>query len=135
MAGSPPVVALPPSRAALPRRTLIAIHVAVLLASFLYAPFCQRGPVVCYVRQLTGLACPSCGLTRSFCAMAHGRFADAAACHPLGPALFAALCASLLLVVFAPVVWRRVALARITHLSLAGVLFAVWVGRLICRSG
>jgi hypothetical protein len=34
-----------------------------------------------------GLPCPGCGLTRAFCLMTHGRFAEALTYHALAPAM------------------------------------------------
>jgi hypothetical protein len=45
----------------------------------------RDGPVVCLFRRVTGLPCPSCGLTRSWQAAGHGRLRQAVAFHPLGP--------------------------------------------------
>jgi hypothetical protein len=33
--------------------------------------------LVCYFREITGLDCPSCGLTRGFIALCHANFAEA----------------------------------------------------------
>jgi len=60
----------------------------VLVASYLYQPLCHDGPVICSFRAMTGLPCPGCGLTRSFCEIARGNITAALAMHPLGPAVF-----------------------------------------------
>ena len=39
-----------------------------------------------------GVKCALCGLTRSFCALAHGDFFAGVRFHPLGPAIFAFIC-------------------------------------------
>lgn len=52
-----------------------------------------RLPGLCPMRNLTGLPCPGCGLTRSFIATAHADLGDAFGFHRLGPLLFAALAA------------------------------------------
>ncbi|RKY17173.1 MAG: hypothetical protein DRP63_04155 [Planctomycetota bacterium] len=49
----------------------------------------QEIPFRCLFRTLTNHECPSCGLTRSFVAVAHGRLKDAVLFHPGGPVLFA----------------------------------------------
>ncbi|MEI7837929.1 MAG: DUF2752 domain-containing protein [Planctomycetota bacterium] len=75
------------------RRSLLmaAIGAATIAASFLYAPWSHDGPVICPFRWFTGLPCPGCGLTRSFCAMTQGHWGQAWANHILGPILFAAV--------------------------------------------
>ena len=47
-------------------------------------------PLVCPARALTGLPCPTCGMTHAFVAVAHGDVAAALAASPAG-ALLAAL--------------------------------------------
>lgn len=48
-------------------------------------------PPLCPFRNLTGLPCPGCGMTRSLVCCGHGLWAEAARYHPLGPLAFAAL--------------------------------------------
>jgi hypothetical protein len=45
----------------------------------------------CSFLARTGYPCPSCGMTTSFAAMAHGRVVLAWRAHPFGVALFAAV--------------------------------------------
>ncbi len=45
----------------------------------------------CGFRLLTGWPCPGCGLTRAAEAVAHGRWSDAFAIHPLGTLAAAAI--------------------------------------------
>ena len=52
---------------------------AALLASFFLSPESLPGFEVCSFKSLTGLPCPGCGLTRGFCAISHGRLAEATA--------------------------------------------------------
>lgn len=42
-------------------------------------------PVACSLRAVTGFPCPGCGLTRAFVFLAHGRFAEGVAIHPIAP--------------------------------------------------
>jgi hypothetical protein len=46
---------------------------------------------ICGFKNFTGLPCPGCGLTHSFCALGKGDIADAFVFNLLGPALFLAL--------------------------------------------
>lgn len=61
---------------------------AIFVASALWRPADDGGFIVCVVRRATGLPCPGCGLTRSFCAIAKGQVERGFAFHWLGPALF-----------------------------------------------
>jgi hypothetical protein len=63
----------------------------VLAVSYLYAPYVHDGPVVCLLRGLVGIPCPSCGLTRAFCALAHLELRQALHYHALSPLLFGAV--------------------------------------------
>ncbi len=70
---------------------------AILVASVVWHPYDEGGFIICAVRRATGLPCPGCGLTRSFCAMAKGEVTRAGQFHALGPAMFT----------FASVYWLR----------------------------
>jgi len=63
---------------------------AVFCASFLL-PAGKIGLGVCAFKEMTGLPCPGCGLTRSFISISHGQFAEAFRMHPLGPFIYLAL--------------------------------------------
>jgi hypothetical protein len=78
------------------RARVIASGAAVLVlgASYAYAPYVHDGPVVCLLRGLIGIPCPSCGLTRGFCALAHLELGEALRYHALSPLLFAAVVAT-----------------------------------------
>jgi hypothetical protein len=47
-------------------------------------------PSICPFYQATGLPCPTCGLTRAFVCIAHGRLMESLHWHPLGLPVFAA---------------------------------------------
>jgi len=51
----------------------------------------ELGMPECAFLARTGLPCPTCGLTTSLAALAHGRFALAWEAHPFGAVLFALL--------------------------------------------
>lgn len=61
----------------------------VLLTAWLYRPYVLLGPELCGFHRATGIDCPGCGLTRSFCFTAHGELAAAFGFNGLGPVLFA----------------------------------------------
>ena len=80
-------------------RKLAALTLAglslVFLASGLFSP-AGTSPsddyfTICGFKNMTGLPCPGCGLTHSFCALAKGNVAVAFAFNALGPLLFLAL--------------------------------------------
>lgn len=43
----------------------------------------------CHFKATFGRECPTCGLTRAFCALSHGRLADARRYNRAAPALYA----------------------------------------------
>jgi hypothetical protein len=61
---------------------------AVLIISFVYSPPDSGYLSVCLFKNLTGLPCPGCGLTHSFCSLAKGRVASAFAFNAIGPPMF-----------------------------------------------
>lgn len=78
------------------RARVIAAGAAVLVlgVSYVYAPYVHDGPVVYLLRGLIGVPCPSCGLTRAFCALSHFELREALRYHALSPLLFAAVAAT-----------------------------------------
>ena len=75
--------------------TILAVSVLVLVLSSVMTPsdsvltlFGWEVPPLCVWKNLTGLDCPGCGLTRSFTWMGHGDVVAAFARHRLGPLLY-----------------------------------------------
>jgi hypothetical protein len=79
---------------------MLAFGIAfVALAGSLVASFCitpeaiESGAVVlwptCTFRQLFDAPCPTCGLTRAFSALSHGRMRDALNFHGAAPLVYA----------------------------------------------
>lgn len=60
----------------------------VFLLSAVLKPSTGEYFTVCAFKNFTGLPCPGCGLTHSFCALAKGEFSDAFSFNLLGPPLF-----------------------------------------------
>ena len=52
-------------------------------------------PLRCFLYDIFGIKCSLCGLTRSFCALAHGSFFTSLRFHLLGPVIFAFICAQI----------------------------------------
>jgi hypothetical protein len=61
---------------------------AVFLTSVLFTPLDGQYFSVCGFKNFTGLPCPGCGLTHSFCALGKGELINAFAFNWLGPPLF-----------------------------------------------
>lgn len=80
-------------------RKLAALTLAGLSLVFLASAVFRPGGVslsddyftVCGFKNMTGLPCPGCGLTHSFCALAKGDLPTAFAFNALGPVLFLGL--------------------------------------------
>ena len=71
----------------------LALFALVLLSgvfavSVLFAPPGGDYFTICGIKNFTGLPCPGCGLTHSFCAIGKGDFASAASYNLLGLPLF-----------------------------------------------
>ena len=94
-----------------------------------------EGATLCLLRRTTGLPCPTCGMTRSFCAMSRGEVGDAFQKHPLGPVLYALLAFVMVRSAVAAVRGRRLfaGTARLLLWSvpvLPAAAVVVWVVRL-----
>lgn len=75
---------------------MLVVSLGGVVATFLAFVLYQYGPHVwwfpeCVFHRLTGLNCPSCGLTRATSAALHGRFGEALRCNPLGMVVVPAL--------------------------------------------
>ena len=119
----------------LDRAALVAAAL-ILAASLLYEPGRMRPISFCAFRRATGVPCPFCGLTRSFCATGRGELGRAFRLHPAGPPLFLLTVAVFVVGVrdlfSRPSLLRRAAGARIfASLWTYLVAFAVlWIARL-----
>jgi len=78
---------------------ILLLCVAILTASLLFGVndgelylFGLKWPLKCLLYDTFGIKCALCGLTRSFCSLAHGNFAQSLRFHPLGPPIFAFIC-------------------------------------------
>ncbi len=117
---------------------LLGLFTAVIAASVVWHPSDDGGFVICPFRLATGIPCPGCGLTRSFCAVAKGDVERGFELHWLGPLLFAVLCVYWLrgvaiLAGYTGAVARFDAFVsrwRVVYVGFA-VLFVVWVVRLV----
>ena len=96
-------------------------------------------PSLCPFRNLVGLPCPGCGITRSVVCAAHGHWREAVAFHPAGPLILALLVALTLdrFIRLARPGARRAALSQRLAAPLAGAagicLLLLWAARLAGR--
>lgn len=80
----------------LPAWFRLAAPAGALCACALIDPDRPPNWIVCPFRLLTGLPCPTCGMTRAVASILRARWADAVAFHPLSPLVFAGLAGWLL---------------------------------------
>jgi hypothetical protein len=64
--------------------------------------------VLCPLRAVTGIPCPSCGLTRALAHLERGHWADAVRFHPFSPLVFLLVLALVVMLVFELVTHRAV---------------------------
>jgi len=100
---------------------LDSLHIAGLFsaAAFLLArffPFDHFNVPLCAFRSMTGLPCPTCGMTTCFIAMAHGRFLDAFQISPMGSVIFVLALISVLYLIG----------TKVFHLPTIKVRFSRW---------
>jgi len=60
--------------------TLVGV---VWTGAYFLRPMVEHAPTTCTFRMVTGKPCPTCGMTRATCALAHGEWFTAMAYHPL----------------------------------------------------
>ncbi|MCL1894319.1 MAG: DUF2752 domain-containing protein [Holophagaceae bacterium] len=62
---------------ALPTRLIQLFAALTIGLSFIFRADALSKLKLCIFHATTGLSCPGCGMTRAFCAISHGQFADA----------------------------------------------------------
>ncbi|MEJ5251187.1 MAG: DUF2752 domain-containing protein [Armatimonadota bacterium] len=98
------------------RALLLIVAVGVVWGSaYVLQPYVERAPTVCTFRIVTGKPCPTCGMTRATCALAHGEWAKAWRHHPMAIPFWAALVGLLWTYLVLPAQaqverWRRLSL-------------------------
>lgn len=66
-------------------------YILIISLSFFIGPYLDSGVELCSMKYLTGLPCPGCGLTHSFCSISSGNFSDAFSYHFFGPFIYASV--------------------------------------------
>lgn len=78
-----------------PGRIVALLGLGVAAAALAFGARTYAGlPELCTFHAMTGLPCPTCGITRSFAATAHGHLVEAFRYHLFGPPAFAAILGS-----------------------------------------
>jgi len=83
----------------------------------------------CLFHDLTGHSCPTCGLTRSFYAVAHFKIADAISFHRMGPVLYLILLLLLLKFISELILKKAITIRLTPGMSklLVTILFGLWM--------
>jgi hypothetical protein len=115
---------------------------AVMLVSIIHRPAevspSEEYDTICGFKNLTGLPCPGCGLTHSFCEIGKGHMASALNWNWLGPPLFLLMiliwCKALFVLTnqFKPAFALDRLAARLRPMRLFAIAFAVYgIGRIV----
>jgi hypothetical protein len=87
----------------------------VLLAGTLLVPLLAYDwvtapgrPTLCPLRAVTGVPCPSCGITRALAHLERGHWAEAVRCHPFVPLVFPLVLALVIMLAFELVTHRQI---------------------------
>ncbi len=83
----------------------------VVLGGSFIMPTTGIGFVLCWFKNITGLPCPGCGLTRSIACISHLHFAESLHYHPFGPLIYVVAIASVAAKIAGPA--RRAKLAAL----------------------
>jgi hypothetical protein len=109
-----------------------AVLAVSLAAAFVWTP--ERFPLPsCLFRELTGVSCLTCGLTRSVHAMSHGEPLAALRFHLMGPLLFAAAIVTGGIWAVEALRGSRVRFRRNVGRTTVALLGVVWAGYWVAR--
>lgn len=113
---------------------LTAVVGAVWLGAYALQPYVERAPTLCTFRLVTGKPCPTCGMTRATCALAHGKWVKAWHYHPLAVPFWVVLVGLLWTHLVLPLRahterWRRISLRA--FLAVVGIALVWRIGEWI----
>ncbi len=85
-----------------PRLLALALLAGVLLLPLLAFDWVTKpdSQVLCPLRAVTGIPCPSCGLTRALAHLERGHWAEAVRFHPFAPFVFLLVLALAIMLIF-----------------------------------
>jgi hypothetical protein len=119
-----------------PKHWLIGLLLSGLLVASVFEP-ADLGIVTCWFHSMTGLSCPTCGLTRSLHAAMHLRLYESFRFHPLGIIGAGGLIGSGIISMLEIVTQTSIRLVmhgRVRRYALWGILsgwFLFWIVRLL----
>jgi len=124
---------------------ILLLCIVILIASLVFKingndtnVFGFKWPLHCLLYKTLGVKCALCGLSRSFCSLAHGDFLKSLRFHTIGPAIFIFVCLQIPYRIWAIALIRRKINATIMKIGLStGVLLvaALFVNWLIYLGG
>src|SRR6476619_4241636 len=92
----------------LTRGGILGLCTAPIAGAYWYSQGYRLPFLGCPIRHLTGIPCPTCGMTRSFMAIAQGNWSQAFAHHLFGPVLFVVLAIAVFHLSIELIVGRRI---------------------------
>ena len=106
---------------------IASVFFMVLLVSWFYDPVKYK-ITDCAFKDMSGLSCPGCGLSRSFHAVANANIIDAFGFHLLGPLFFLLLLFVSILFSYEAISGKRIKLSwgKLTKKVIVILVFASW---------
>jgi hypothetical protein len=84
--------------------------------------FGLKWPHHCPLYEMTGIKCALCGLTRSFCSLAHGDWRQSIRFHFLGPIIFAFTCFQVPYRIYGVIIHPKAINRRLIKINLSLIL-------------
>ena len=97
-----------------------------------------KWPHRCPLYEIVGIKCALCGLTRSFCSLAHGDWQQSLKFHVLGPIIFAFTCFQIPYRIYGVIIHPRAINRRLIKINLSltvAVTIVIFINWLIYLGG
>nr|NQU89628.1 DUF2752 domain-containing protein [Bacteroidota bacterium] len=120
------------------RSALAVVLLVILVLSYVFEPSTYH-LIDCAFLNLTGLPCPSCGMTRSFHAMAHLQVHESFVLNWMGPIIFVGMLLMAILFFTETTTGitiqfqRKVPIIMVSFIGLAGMWLVLWIVRLLMK--
>jgi len=98
----------------------------ILAVSFIFSPDALPKIQLCFFHAITGLKCPGCGMTRAFCAISHGRFANAWSYNPFSFIFYALALLGLAYPSFINLISEKLTITIILTMTIALAVFGIF---------